>query len=602
MQHFYYFCIIIWGFVSFHVLALADDGKSSFSAASPHFCASAFLKSPGRIQQAVENTKRSASEVYRLAQQLQQTASPEIIGSRRTFFAYNLRRNQYEVVAAELRAIGEQTQVWVQTSEIANGHVDSTNVPTLILRGFEQTTPSSSRDPKQGIKQIDEEYFGLPPNIDSAGRKGSGSGVVTILLLDIQDFFNGIRGHTGGYFDLIDQKVEELFSNRRDIIYLDTWPSITISEKNHADVQEVLATLAHEYQHLIHYNYDPDETIFVDEGAAQYASYLCGYGFPNPTDYFDVTNVPLFDWDHLSGNVFVDYDRARLWTLYLAEQVGDAVIKEVVQSPLHDIEGYSEALRKVSAKRDFLTLFQSWLVANAVNDTALNSAYGYRLPGITKVKPLYLYVNPNVEFVSSSLNRLAAEYIYYGRGDSLRIQFTAGFNVVVKAIEIGKTKKRVVNVPVNALFFEPEFGSTYNDIIFVLVNTSLIFDSQYYYSSSGYRKTVSVEEQGQPAQSFMLYQNYPNPFNPSTSIQFRVSSFGFVQLKVFDVLGREVATLVNEWKEAGTHSITFDIRNSSFDILASGVYFYRLSVYPVTPGSLSEKPYFTETRKMILAR
>jgi hypothetical protein len=92
----------------------------------------------------------------------------------------------------------------------------------------------------------------------------------------------------------------------------------------------------------------------------------------------------------------------------------------------------------------------------------------------------------------------------------------------------------------------------------------------------------------------ILYQNYPNPFNPHTSIQFRVSSFGFVQLKVYDVLGREVATLVNEQKEAGDYIIPFDIRHSQFDSasgISSGVYFYRFSV----GGSI-------QTKKMLMTR
>jgi len=72
---------------------------------------------------------------------------------------------------------------------------------------------------------------------------------------------------------------------------------------------------------------------------------------------------------------------------------------------------------------------------------------------------------------------------------------------------------------------------------------------------------------GKQAQDFEL-QNYPNPFNPSTTIKFRVTSYGFVSLKVYDVLGREVATLVNERENAGSHAVIFDASK-----LASGVYF-----------------------------
>ena len=72
---------------------------------------------------------------------------------------------------------------------------------------------------------------------------------------------------------------------------------------------------------------------------------------------------------------------------------------------------------------------------------------------------------------------------------------------------------------------------------------------------------------------FLLQQNYPNPFNPSTTIGFRVSGLGssLVRLSVYDLLGREVAVLVNEKREAGVHEVKFDGSN-----LASGVYFYRL--------------------------
>lgn len=90
-------------------------------------------------------------------------------------------------------------------------------------------------------------------------------------------------------------------------------------------------------------------------------------------------------------------------------------------------------------------------------------------------------------------------------------------------------------------------------------------------------KVVSV------IQAFELYQNYPNPFNPKTNIGFRVSNFGFVSIKVFDVLGNEVSTLVNEYKPAGKYEIEFDASH-----LAGGVYFYTL---------LSEN--HIKTRKMI---
>jgi hypothetical protein len=93
----------------------------------------------------------------------------------------------------------------------------------------------------------------------------------------------------------------------------------------------------------------------------------------------------------------------------------------------------------------------------------------------------------------------------------------------------------------------------------------------------------------------VLYQNYPNPFNPTTNIGFRISDFGFVSLKVYDVLGNEIATLVDEYKPAGSYEVEFSPESpkgaGSIKHPASGIYFYQL-----TAGD------FIQTKKMILLR
>jgi len=82
---------------------------------------------------------------------------------------------------------------------------------------------------------------------------------------------------------------------------------------------------------------------------------------------------------------------------------------------------------------------------------------------------------------------------------------------------------------------------------------------------------VGVGENEELPLSYSLSQNYPNPFNPSTTIRFSVGMYGRTSLRVYDVLGREVATLVDEWQEAGRKAIQWNAEG-----FASGVYFYRL--------------------------
>lgn len=99
-------------------------------------------------------------------------------------------------------------------------------------------------------------------------------------------------------------------------------------------------------------------------------------------------------------------------------------------------------------------------------------------------------------------------------------------------------------------------------------------------------QVVSVNEPGTLPTTYELYQNYPNPFNPATAIRYQLPVSAFVTLKVYDIVGREVATLVSDPQEPGTYTIEWDARE-----IASGVYFYRM-----------QADGFTATRKLILLR
>jgi len=96
---------------------------------------------------------------------------------------------------------------------------------------------------------------------------------------------------------------------------------------------------------------------------------------------------------------------------------------------------------------------------------------------------------------------------------------------------------------------------------------------------------VSQEETSMPLY-YSLSQNYPNPFNPVTNLEFGISKLGFVSLKVFDMLGKEVATLVNENLNPGNYNYNFDASD-----LTSGIYFYKL-----------ESEGFQETKRMMLIK
>ena len=97
---------------------------------------------------------------------------------------------------------------------------------------------------------------------------------------------------------------------------------------------------------------------------------------------------------------------------------------------------------------------------------------------------------------------------------------------------------------------------------------------------------TGISKESAKANSFELIQNYPNPFNPSTLISYSLKNSEFVSLKVYDVAGNEVASLVNEMQSSGAHSLSFNASK-----LTSGVYVYKIST-----------PSFSSSKKMVLTK
>jgi len=162
-----------------------------------------------------------------------------------------------------------------------------------------------------------------------------------------------------------------------------------------------------------------------------------------------------------------------------------------------------------------------------------------------------------------------------------------------------------VSNPANLLCITTNSQTTFTDVF------SSPPTQNYYYAVSAFDKgnvesqpsnqvgliITSVAENRNTPQGFRLQQNYPNPFNPSTVIEFMIQDAGYVSLKVFDVLGREVATLVEGYLSAGSYSVNFNGGS-----LSSGTYFYRLSYGPQMSTQVRHTGQYVAIRKMILSR
>lgn len=121
--------------------------------------------------------------------------------------------------------------------------------------------------------------------------------------------------------------------------------------------------------------------------------------------------------------------------------------------------------------------------------------------------------------------------------------------------------------------------SKYDNNLYVASTTSGIYKKLFVITG------LKKEKNSSPAE-YKLYQNYPNPFNPITKIKFNIKVHGFTTLKIFDILGKEIATLVNEKLRPSEYEVTFDGSN-----ITSGVYFYKIKA-----GN------YSETRKMLLIK
>ena len=142
----------------------------------------------------------------------------------------------------------------------------------------------------------------------------------------------------------------------------------------------------------------------------------------------------------------------------------------------------------------------------------------------------------------------------------------------------------------DSIWIAPENWIVQDIVPSLPVNISILGIPPFYIPGLETKQTdeiVSVEnDEASKFRSFELEQNYPNPFNPTTKIKFTISDFGYVSLKVYDVLGNEVAALVDEEKPAGNYEINFNASE-----ITSGIYFYKIQI-----GN------YIETKKMVLLK
>lgn len=242
------------------------------------------------------------------------------------------------------------------------------------------------------IHQTNVEYFGMYNN-DPAVRPGPyGDGTVQIMVFNVRDEFfyspDTAPGFIEGYFwSLI---ADAFASNAFHMDSYQWWrrqggepPMIdpfTGYDYSYLSPRtwEYEGTFAHEFQHLIHHDIDPDELSWVNEGCSTLAEWLCGYGFsPGHISEYLLWHwdTPLVVWEQY----LADYGAVFLFTFYMYEQYGGAeILWDLVQDQAIGIAGWENALAANDIDRSFDQIFQDWCIANYLDDTSFGDGrYGY---------------------------------------------------------------------------------------------------------------------------------------------------------------------------------------------------------------------------------
>lgn len=360
---------------------------------------------------------------------------------------------------ATCRAVGTNCYIFVENTVWDNGRVNQ-NAVNKVMEAFD--TKNALSNSTKGIYQTNVEYFGNPPNVDNDPR-------IIILILDIKDNYatNPSEGSIAGYFYSYNQG-NASNSNKAEVFYLDANP---LNLTTDAGIYSGMSITAHEFQHMIHWNYTPPSSqTFFNESFSEIASYLNGYNLRSTSLYSNSTNVYTIGWN----STLTDYARAARFSLYLYEQFSGGIFKQYLQNRIFDENGIKFAAQAFDPGRDFESILEDWFIANYLNNRNYNTRYGYLLANQTKAAST-VYTNPNVSLTTGGVSKYGVQYITYKGGKNLTINFNSNGNasLKVKAIKIGSSNIQVENVPTNTNVNFSDYGTTFTEITFAVFYTSL---------------------------------------------------------------------------------------------------------------------------------
>lgn len=353
-----------------------------------------------------------------VAQDRHEEAPVYKVGDKKEFWTWDLNVMPPEDIKlqATCRGIGKNTYIFV-SDDVWMVDIFQNDIEKIIC-AFDRKTPDTSIDKNKGIYDILTDTFGQPPDVDNDHR-------VYFLISQLGEY----RGHNfDGYFRFLDE-LEGKHSNKIEILYLDC--------ENPSDDYH-LGIIAHEFQHLIHWQYDRDEVGWIGESLSEVAMIMCGYY----TDqnhiirYLNNTDNPLISKHHMSN-----YGACLLWGTYIYERLGVKFLGNLVREQENGIRGFQKSLNDMNINDDFSMIFGEWLVTNYLQHITVNdNKFKYRsisLPATPTIKHFFsLPVQEN-----GKVSGYAVDYLKFSikrvKNRKLRIKFNSDHaeDFLIKAIK-----------------------------------------------------------------------------------------------------------------------------------------------------------------------
>lgn len=512
----------------------------------------------------LENTKRLDPLLYNKMQkeaEAKNQAREFKIYDELNFKVLSQITQSYVEVPATLKYEGDKVRIWVENKEIARiNSTTLTNNINQIAEALQTKTSAKSRNPSKGIITNDEEVFGEAPSKYKFNNK------TDFLLTDIKQP-NG-AGVVLGYFSKNDQS-DEVGSNKLNILYIDS------KEGFSSGITSLLNTVAHEYQHLIHFGKNENSEISVNEGCSEVASILCGYPNRGNSTYFKSTNSELFRWTFENSNdLIVDYERMMTFFQYFYEQVGEKGLTQVVKTDDFGKDRIDIALSAIGSNLRFNGLIENYSLALYLQ-THSNPLYAFKqkLTASSLPKPTQVtYTGTNYPLTNSVvLQGHGIQYFTFNNPKGIKIKFQSGNSTSINAImyrgadivEIRKLKLNKEDCLVDRSYFDK--------IVIAVCNLEL-YEGTLLWSAS---ECIAGVEEYMPDLKTEVLQTKDNlkiNITSRTNIE--------VNCNIYDINGIK--------KVDKTFQILLGNNTENFDILGlnSGVYFIEIKT---TQGKLIQK-------------